>query len=198
MSSKEHLPGEQDFMVLADSLDERFLQRRDLYARQLEDGRYAAIKRPVHRKHLLAHLRGEITLGAYVLDEDSQARFLVVDADDEPDWRRLNKLARVLGDMGCAGYLERSRRGGHLWLFFADPLPGKEARRFGRGLLAHFGIEDIELFPKQDKLSTGPGSLIRLPFGVHQKSGKRYGFYDADGRPLAPTLREQIMALRAP
>ena len=104
MSSKEHLPGEQDFMrlLLAHSLDERFLQRRDSHARQLEDGRYAAIKRPVHRKHLLAHLRGEITLGAYVLDEDSQARFLVVDADDEPDWRRLNELARVLGDMGCA------------------------------------------------------------------------------------------------
>ena len=137
-------------------------------------------------------------IGGLCSDEDSRTRFLVVDADDDPDWRRLNGLARVLGEMECASYLEHSRRGGHLWLFFAEPVAGKEVRRFGRGLLAHFGIEDIELFPKQDKLSTGPGSLIRLPFGVHQKSGRRYGFYHADGRPLAPTLREQIMALRAP
>jgi len=139
-----------------------------------------------------------MTLGAYVLDENSRSSFLVVDADDDPDWRRLNGLARVLEEMECASYLEHSRRGGHLWIFFSEPLAGKEVRRFGRGLLAHFGIEGIELFPKQDKLSTGPGSLIRLPFGVHQKSGRRYGFYNTDGRSLAPTLREQIMALRAP
>ena len=198
MASKERLPGEQDLGELAITLGERFIQRWDLYARQREDGRYAAVKRPLGRNHLLAHLRGTMTLGAYVLDENSRTRFLVVDADDDPDWRRLNGLARVLGEMECASYLEHSRRGGHLWLFFAEPVAGKEVRRFGRGLLAHFGIEDIELFPKQDKLSTGPGSLIRLPFGVHQKSGKRYGFYHADGRPLAPTLREQIMVLRAP
>ena len=32
---------------------------------------------------------------------------------------------------------------------------------------------------------------------MHRKSGKRYGFYLPDGKPLAPTLREQIHALRA-
>ena len=85
-----------------------------------------------------------------------------------------------------------------MWLFMAEAIPGRAIWQFGQGLLAHFGIADIELFPKQNKLSTGPGSLIRLPFGVHQKSGRRYGFYTADGEPLAPTLREQIMVLRAP
>ena len=64
--------------------------------------------------------------------------------------------------------------------------------------MGYFGIEGVELFPKQDKLTSGPGSLIRLPFGVHQQAGQRYGFYKPDGLPLAPTLREQIQALRAP
>src|SRR5690606_9400811 len=31
----------------------------------------------------------------------------------------------------------------------------------------------------------------------HQKSGRRYGFYNPDGRPLAPTLHQQIERLRA-
>jgi len=91
--------------------------------------------------------------------------------------------------------LERSRRGGHLWLFFERPLIGREIRKFGRGLLKHFNIDSVELFPKQNKLKTGPGSLVRLPFGVHRKSGKRYGFFNTQGQPIAPALSWQIMVL---
>ena len=54
------------------------------------------------------------------------------------------------------------------------------------------------MFLKQDGLTEGPGSLIRMPFGVHRLTGRCYGFYTADGSPLAPTLREQIHALQAP
>ena len=50
----------------------------------------------------------------------------------------------------------------------------------------------MELFPKQDRLSSGPGSLIRLPFGIHRKDGRRYGFVTPGGEPLAPTIRDQI------
>ena len=198
MTPKERIPSREELDILAESLSDLFIQRQDLHARQRDDGRYTSIKRPLRRDDLLAHLWGDITLGAYVLDAESRARFMVIDADDEPDWRCLNGLARVLEDMGCASYLERSRRGGHLWLFFFEPIPGKDVRRFGRGLLAHFNLPDIELFPKQNRLSTGPGSLIRLPFGLHRKSGRRYGFYKVDGEPLAPTMREQILVLRAP
>jgi hypothetical protein len=56
----------------------------------------------------------------------------------------------------------------------------------------------MELFPKQDRLKTGPGSLVRLPFGIHRKSGRRYGFVTAEGRRLAPTLHEQMLVLEAP
>ena len=56
----------------------------------------------------------------------------------------------------------------------------------------------MELFPKQDQLAGGPGSLIRMPFGVHRLTGRRYGFYTADGTPLAATMLEQIYALGSP
>lgn len=196
MGVKETLPA-GEWHEPARALVGRFIQRRDLYARQLEDGRYVAVYEPLEARHLIAHLRGELTLGAYALDAGSQGRFIVLDADDDPGWRRLKALAGVLSGMNCPAYLEHSRRGGHLWLFFAESLAGRQLRQFGKGLLHHFGIEEMELFPKQDRLRTGPGSLIRLPFGVHRKSGRRYGFYTAADEPLASTLRAQIMALEA-
>jgi len=56
----------------------------------------------------------------------------------------------------------------------------------------------VELFPKQDRLRTGPGSLIRMPFGVHRLTDRRYGFITPDGRHLTPTIRDQIQHFSAP
>jgi hypothetical protein len=141
---------------------------------------------------------GVITLGAYLLDQESRARFVVRDADDAQAWARLDHLASALAGGDVPAYLERSRRGGHLWLFLAQAVDGREVRAFGHGLLAAHQIEGVELYPKQDQLADGPGSLIRIPFGVHRLAGRRYGFYTSDGSPLAPSIREQIYALKTP
>jgi hypothetical protein len=144
-----------------------------------------------------AHLQGKVTLGAYALDAESVAHWLVMDADDDPGWQGLMALTRELAEQGMTGYLERSRRGGHLWLF-TPPLSGTAIRRFGKYLLSQHGLEGMELFPKQDRLQTGVGSLVRLPFGIHRKTGRRYYFVTPDGEPLAPTIREQIVILSQP
>ena len=172
-----------------------FIQRRDLYARQLDDGRYVSIQRPLSPGHLIAHLKGDLTLGTYVLDRDSRARYIVFDADDETQLEKLSWMASRLDLQGATSYLEHSRRGGHLWLFFDGLFTGEEARDFGAGLATTFGLEEIELFPKQSQLKDGPGSLVRLPFGVHRRTGQRYGFYEPNGQPLAPRLSEQIIQL---
>jgi hypothetical protein len=195
MGVKEQQPNPEQIKELAQILGDVFIQRWDLYARQLDDGRYVCIRQPLTQAHLEAHLRGDITLGTYVLDAESNGRFMVLDADDEPDWRRLKGVSQALHSLDTVSYLEYSRRGGHFWLFFDEPLPGSEIRAFGRGLLTHFHIDNVELFPKQDQWKSGPGSLVRLPFGVHRKSGKRYGFYDVNGRQLVPALSRQLMVL---
>jgi hypothetical protein len=138
-----------------------------------------------------------LTLGAYALDRSSQAKWICFDADDRREWRGLMGIARSLGREGITAYLEPSRRGGHLWLF-TPVIPGREARAFGLQLLAAHHVQKMELFPKQERLTTGPGSLVRLPLGIHQKTGKRYHFVTLTGEPLAPTVREQIRFLSAP
>jgi hypothetical protein len=179
-------------------LAQRFVQRWDLYARQVDDGSYVCVHELLNVGLLFSHLRGEITLGAYLFNQEVKARILVLDADDPQGWERLGHLARKLAGEKIPAYLERSRRGGHLWLFLAQAVAGSQARAFGLGLLRAHQVERVELFPKQDGLADGPGSLIWMPFGVHRLTGRCYGFYTADGAPLAPTLREQIQALKTP
>jgi len=143
-------------------------------------------------------LRGEITLGIYVLSEDSQTRFAAVDADSEKTWKQLVSLAKGLSSEQIPAYLENSRRGGHLWFFFSQPITGKIARYFVNNILDAYHIKGVEVFPKQDEIGIGLGSLIRLPFGVHRRTGRRYGFYESDYKPLAMSIREQIYALQHP
>lgn len=175
-----------------------FITRFDRYSEQQADGSYRAVRQPLTPAIVEAHLRGSRTLGVYALDTSSHARWICFDADSEAEWDGLLALAEDCRKQGAPVYLELSRRGGHLWMFFASPLSGYNARRFGSQLLAEHQLETVELYPKQDQLHTGPGSLVRLPLGVHRKSGTRYPFISLSGELLAPSVREQMRLLAAP
>jgi hypothetical protein len=194
--SKEFSKSEHEAMIhAAELLGKTFIQRTDIFASQLEDGRYVAVKEPLTTQHLVAHLEGKITLGAYVLDQESRSRFMVLDSDKKLGFSELARLAVTMDVEGVPTYLETSRRGGHLWFFFDQPLSGETVRAFGKGIIARNEMGEIELFPKQAQVGDGPGSLIRLPFGVHQVTGRRYPFVYPDGKFLAPSVREQIAIL---
>lgn len=199
MMSPEHQPiPVEAYLGPAEELGRSFIQRWDIHARQLEDGRYICIHKPLRKKHLISHLQGEITLGTYLLDSESRSRFIVLDADDEQHFYQLIEVAKALEANRLPPYLETSRRGGHLWLFFPHPVPAHHARQFGNGIISKHNLHDIELFPKQDLLTGGPGSLIRLPFGFHQLSNRRYPFITSEGKRIAVTVRGQIRILSNP
>ncbi|MFC1959382.1 CHC2 zinc finger domain-containing protein [Chloroflexota bacterium] len=174
-----------------------FISRYDMYPAQRPDGSYITLKKKLSLDLIVSHLQGTITLGAYALDTNSRAHWLCLDADNDEQWAGVYRLAKDLNQRCIPGYLETSRRGGHLWLF-TRPMPGADARRFGKQLLCEYDLEDVELYPKQDELKTGPGSLVRMPLGVHQKTGRRYSFIMLNGQPLAPTIREQAGLLTRP
>jgi len=174
-----------------------FIPRQDCYPLQTEDGRYITLQRHFELDYVQAHLKGMLTLGAYALDARSQARWLCLDADTPEQWAELLKMTRDLREDGVTAYLEPSRRGGHLWLFFS-PTPGATVRQFGQNLVGRYDLAGIELFPKQAELKTGPGSLVRLPLGRHRLTGQRYHFVTLDGDPIAPTVRAQVRLLSSP
>ena len=196
---QEPQPTDYELSPLAEVLARRFIQRWDCYPQQTWDGTsYYTTHESLNVGLLFDHLRGEITLGTYLLNERSHARFLVLDADDASQWQQLIHVSTQLTEQDIPTYLESSRRGGHLWFFFDKWLAGEQIRQFARGVLLTNDIQGIEIYPKQDLLGKGPGSLVRLPFGTHRKSQRRYGFVYADGTALAPTIGGQLRVLSRP
>ncbi len=196
------MPAERDHTheldpMLVRAFSDTFVSRTDCYPLQLEDGRYAIVKKPFTLGTALSHLRGLSTVGAFALDEQSYGRWLCFDADNEAQWKQIVFLARMLDTQQVPSYLELSRRGGHLWLF-TERVSGRDIRRFGKQLLTDYAIQRIELYPKQDELRTGPGSFVRLPFGVHRITRHRYHFLTLRLKPLAPSIREQMALLSQP
>lgn len=189
---------------------ETFIARWDTYPYQLPDGSYtrAVSSRidgsksyhPLTAVHIERHLKGQLTLGAYLLNPDSVTRRIVFDDDSEHGLERLLELAQDFDLVGIPSQLERSSRGGHLWLH-TPPLLGRDARRIGVHLLNERGLttKDIELYPKQNFLhGEHVGSLIRLPLGRHLKTGKVYGFVDLQGHDIADRRRDQLAIVSSP
>lgn len=212
MSRGPEMPTHTEFATYADILGEIFINRWDMYHFQIDDGTYRAAKKPLTRQLLTGHLKGSTTLGAYMMNRQSQAREVVFDADTDDQLQQLWQAAPQMVIDGLYPYFERSRRGGHVRIFLGEYRPGSQVRKFASGILAAYDIpeakaktdaEGIEVYPAQEKLRItperiGPGSFVRLPFGIHKISGERYGVYHPSGDPIANTIRGQITALREP
>lgn len=135
------------------------------------------------------HLEGEITIGLYAINPATQcSKWVAIDADYENAVADLLKLSFCLKQDGVESALESSRRGGHLWIFLADPLPARDCRIYVCGLALRLGIpvkrgrrEGIEVFPKHDTLKPGRyGNAIRGPLGIHRGAAQRFWFAGAD------------------
>jgi hypothetical protein len=140
------------------------------------------------------HLSGELTIGIYAINPATQrCKWMAIDADYRTALEDLIKVQRQLGDDGVAAALEKSKRGGHLWIFFERPVLARDARVYIYHLAAKLNVqvkgsglsEGIEIFPKQDELGPNEfGNAIRAPLGVHwgarESRGWRYWFYGAD------------------
>lgn len=129
---------------------------------------------PLTDEVLLAHVRGEQTLGIYPLLADDTCMLLACDFD-KGSWV-FDALAYLdaCHAQGVPAVLERSRSGdgGHVWAFFDSPVPATEARAMGTGLLRQAMTMRAELdlasydrfFPSQDFMPrAGFGNLIALP-----------------------------------
>lgn len=137
------------------------------------------------------HLDGRATIGLYSLNPKTQrSKWVAIDADYHNALEDLLKLQWELRQDGVESALERSRRGGHLWIFMAQPVLARDCRVYIYNLALRLrvpvkgsaGLADgIEVFPRQDSLEAGEfGNAIRGPLGIHRGAGKRFWFYGAD------------------
>ncbi|WJZ02232.1 DEAD/DEAH box helicase [Corynebacterium freiburgense] len=134
------------------------------------------------------HLRGNQFIGVYPMLPDDSTHFLACDFDDAL-WRQ---NARAYAD-ACAARgvdnlveISSSGAGAHVWIFFEEPVPARQARALGFQLLREAMAQEPNMdftsydrfFPAQDTLpirSKGRGrlgNLIALPLqGTHRRQG---------------------------
>lgn len=129
---------------------------------------------PLNVSVVSAHLRGAATVGTYAIREDDTCTFLACDFDESSwlaDLLAFNETAKSLG-IEVAMERSRSGKGGHAWIFFAEPIPARLARSLGTLIIAKCSERNIRLslesydrfFPTQDFLPKGGfGNLIALP-----------------------------------
>jgi superfamily II DNA or RNA helicase len=147
---------------------------------------------PLSDNVIARHLRGadpgrsgsaDFVAGVYPVRVDETCWFLAVDFDGD-DWS-IDALAYIetcrLSSVPAALERSRSGKGGHVWIFFSQPIPARDARQLGATLLTEtlqrrpeVGFSSYDrMFPSQDTLPKGGfGNLIALPL---QRRARDYG-----------------------
>ncbi|MBF0466820.1 MAG: DEAD/DEAH box helicase family protein [Nitrospirae bacterium] len=140
------------------------------------------------------HLKGDITIGVYPLLPDDTCHFLAIDFD-EHDWQDdITVFIKTCKDNHIPASIERSRsgNGGHVWIFFSEPVPARDARQMGSILITEtmncryqLVMESYDrLFPNQDTLPRGGfGNLIALPLQKYPMLKQNSVFIDDDFSP---------------
>lgn len=175
------------------------------------EGGYSPVRQPLTPRELRAHLLGEVTLGVYPIRLDGTCLFCALDLDlrksSMEEARRSQALASLLKEQlkrateavrnaleqeGLTPIVEDSGyKGRHFWFPLAAPEPAGTLVAFGKAVLdlvtPHLGEHlACEWFPKASRPGTkGLGNLIKLPLGIHRRTGRRSCFLDREGNPIA-------------
>jgi len=162
---------------------------------------------PVSDEVIEGHLRGadhvrprssrsrDFVVGVYPLLPDETCRFLAADFDGESWARDAVAYLEICRIGGVSAALERSRsgKGGHVWIFFAERIPAREARQLGAMLITatmerrpEIGFASYDrLFPSQDTMPAGGfGNLIALPLQRQAREQGNSLFVDDDLHPF--------------
>lgn len=138
---------------------------------------------PVTDQVMRNHLQGfdpqermgrNFTIGVYPMLPDETCWFLAADFDKATWQEDARAFLETCSMHNVPAALERSRsgNGGHIWMFFVEPIPAALTRQTGTFLLSQtmehrpeIGLDSYDrFFPSQDTLPRGGfGNLIALP-----------------------------------
>jgi hypothetical protein len=173
--------------LTAEQIFDLFVHRKDCYSLQQPTGAYYIQKEPITIDLIKQHLKGDKTIGIYVLDTDNTVKWACVDIDgDEHEVWKLYPEAIIV--YNCFNDFPRilefsGRKGFHIWIFFNKKVPAQFAQLLVKARLNRPDLNKYEVFPKQTSLSESRkyGNLVKLPFAKHKVSGKYSRILKAEG-----------------
>ncbi len=162
---------------------------------------------PLTEQTLLDHLNGRITVSTYIQRPNGTVKYFVVDVDVskkillqysgeeqilksymEKALRFAGQIVELYRSFGMEGYVEASGgRGYHVWLLFTEWIPVRYVNMFSDVVeerLTKLDYEGLsyEFFPNKTKIRPEKlGQAIKIPFGMHIKSGRISYFYADNG-----------------
>ncbi len=170
---------------------------------------YSPVEEPLTARVVRRHLFGDLTVGVYPIRLDGTVVFMALDLDltrAAMEWARRGReeAASVRRNLetAVAAALDASEKAGltplvedsgykgrHLWFFLEQPERVTVVHSVIRALVRSFeeqvpaGVA-VEHFPKQARRGgKGYGNLIKLPLGVHRRTGRRAWLLDGSGKP---------------
>ena len=159
-----------------------------------EDREYLPVTEEVFRNHLLGanpqdKSKHDFTMGIYPMLPDETCWFLAADFDKATWQEDVAAFLETCRLFNVPAALERSRsgNGGHIWIFFSEPIPAAMARKMGSFLLTRtmeqrpeIGLDSYDrFFPSQDTLPKGGfGNLIALPLQKRPRENGNTLFLD--------------------
>ncbi len=125
---------------------------------------------------------------------DETCWFIAADFDKATWMEDASAFLETCRSHDVPAILERSRsgNGGHIWIFFSEPIPAAVARQLGSFMLTEtmerrpeIGLDSYDrFFPSQDTMPTGGfGSLIALPLQKKPRDCGNSLFLDKDFIP---------------
>ena len=158
---------------------------------------------PVTDEVIKCHLLGidsqkkaarDFTIGMYPLLADETCWFLVIDFDKESWIDDVAAFMDICEAYNVPAALERSRSGsgGHVWVFFSEPIKAGLARKLGTFFVTEtmerrpeVGLDSYDrFFPSQDTLPQGGlGNLIALPLQKKPREKGNTLFLDKNFNP---------------
>ena len=174
-------------------------QKPKIKCGECENRNFVSLSDEVIRNHLtgfdpIDKYAREYLIGVYPMLLDETCWFLAVDFDKETWVADAKAYLETCRSFKVPAALERSRsgNGGHIWIFFSEPIPAKLARQLGAFMLTQamegrpqMGFDSYDrFFPSQDTLPKGGfGNLIALPLQKKPRDEGNSVFIDDDFNP---------------
>ncbi len=150
--------------------------------------------KPINEQVIYQHLAGKKVIGLYPLLQNNSCHLIAADFD-RSDWKEaITATAKSCVELNIPYLVEisQSGQGAHLWVFFSESVPAKDARLLGFSILdkamesyPNLSFDSYDrLFPNQDLMPEGGfGNLIALPMQLQARKKGYTEFVDGQLRP---------------
>jgi len=178
-----------------------FCQKPKIRCGDCKNRDFIPVANEIVRTHLIGfdprdRYQKEFVMGVYPMLINESCWFLAVDFDKGRWMGDVKAYLETCGSFNVPANVEisRSGKGGHVWIFFSEPISAKLARQLGAFMLTQamerrpeMGFESYDrFFPSQDTMPKGGfGNLIALPLQNKPRDNGNTLFVDKDFRPYS-------------